>query len=264
MLKKGFNIGLILVAFCSQPILAQDEIRLDSLNGIDTAFVREKLIKHIYQNGGRWAGELADLAKTSRNIYIYKTLDDLSSKYEFYTGRVTVNHITKEVSITNTSDIVCVWDIERKVFLDTIDLEKFNKILSSITIPLNSYEKVILYNRIVYQIEPLYYYSKLIRRRKEVDYQTLYEFPINPLLKISPSRHLYKPSLSKDPTLKSIVNCSNNLIFYLPFFNYPRYRSFDNLPIEKVSFQVFYFNPAGHLVHTFWLYDYIEVINKQK
>ncbi|MCC5918455.1 MAG: hypothetical protein JJU02_14130 [Cryomorphaceae bacterium] len=128
-----------------------------------------------------------------------------------------------------------VYDKRIKAFVDDISVDFFNKILRSVNedISLNAYDKARLYNKLNYDIEMFVYHhsGKIIWEYKfPFTFSKVWRvyplyakrFPMNPNLEYFTYLR-GKSSLGKNKSIRRYTDSSDEMIFYLPYFNYPAY-----------------------------------------
>jgi hypothetical protein len=127
-LKKADNVVSIGGVVLSFLLLLSNSFfsQVNTIFSIDTFYVKRTLYNHLLTKTGsekRLAEKLMAKEEKDFTFQVQKTFDNLSTNYSFYKGEVTVSH---------SSNVICVWDMVRSTFIDSISVEIFNKIITRI------------------------------------------------------------------------------------------------------------------------------------
>ncbi len=214
---------------------------------IDTLFIETKLYA-LENNENRKNIELLNVHYDVVEFYVTQVLDSFSNHYLFFQGEMTFDFDgNKGLHFTS---VYCVWDIKNNKFIDTIDFVNFNKIVASMNITLNSYDKAVLYELLTYrQLQGRYLYNLKVKKK----YQVLHAKKFNLNTHIYKKYFLYMTGtldLSCNKEIYDLLNSSTNQVLYLP-----RVTLSDDgrRKVKDFFIQVFYFNEDGALVNTVFL-----------
>lgn len=210
---------------------------------IDTLFIENKLYALIDKEKSK-NKELSNEQYRVMDAYIVPVLDRFSNEYLFFEGYKAFSFGQKA---TYMMAVYCVWDIRNNKFIDTIDYVNFNKIVASMNITLNSYDKAVLYELLTFRELPgRYLYNLRVKKKhqaihaKKLDLNTRiykeYFLNMSGTLDLTCNKEIY-----------DLLNSSTNQILYLPRV------TFQNSGLREIKefiIQVFYFNEEGELVNT--------------
>lgn len=232
----------------------------------DSAYFKKRIMNSLMfgsEDELKIAQKLESNSPEAPLIYISKRLDTLSNRFEFYETSPLVGHFRKS--------IFCVWDKVNKVYVDSITIKLFNEIIKSSQVSLNNYDKVTLYNLLALNLSPLVYGIKFKIKKSSVNgdvkviskVKKLYDenFLRNSYLELANFYYGFesRKEINCNQNLLTLLNKSDNNVFYFPFFNTQNPSNIKANETQKVTLQVFYFNDKGELVNTFWLYDFMEI-----
>lgn len=112
--------------------------------------------------------------------YINEDYKLISDSFRFFSSTITYS-IKRPLKATITTTVYYVFSVTQKEFFDSIDIYTFNRIISTIKIKLNNYDKATFYNLWVYQISPKVYEIKRYTKMNSIGFKKLYErsFPLS-------------------------------------------------------------------------------------